>query len=77
MDAGIDRDHINRLGLTALHEAVLFGDGGPAHQETVRALVRGGVALDIPDARGIRALAHADRLGQREVAAILRTAGAT
>jgi uncharacterized protein len=70
--AGIDRDHINRLGYTALHEAVVFGEGGREHQATVAALVRGGVALDIPDGTGVTALAHAERLGQREIAAILR-----
>lgn len=74
--AGMDRDHVNRLGYTALHEAVVFGDGGPADQATVAALVAGGVALDIPDSTGTTALAHAERKGQRAVAAILRAAGA-
>jgi ankyrin repeat protein len=75
--AGIDRDHINRLGFTALHEAVVFGEGGPADQATVAALVAGGADLRIPDGRGTTALAHAEQRGQREVAAILRAAGAT
>jgi ankyrin repeat protein len=74
--AGIDRDHVNRLGYTALHEAVVFGEGGPADQATVAALVAGGVDLDIPDGSGDTALAHAERGGQREVASILRAAGA-
>ena len=43
--AGIDRDHVNRLGWTALHEAVVLGDGGPAHVATVRALVRGAAPI--------------------------------
>ena len=77
LQAGIDRDHVNRLGLTALHEAVVFGEGGPADQATVAALVAGGVALDIPDGNGDTALAQAEQRGQREVAAILRAAGAT
>jgi ankyrin repeat protein len=76
LQAGIDRDHVNRLGYTALHEAVVFGEGGPADQATVAALVAGGVALDIPDGSGATALAHAERSGQREVASILRAAGA-
>ena len=46
LEAGIDRDHVNRLGWTALHEAVVLGDGGPDHVATVRALVRGGVDVD-------------------------------
>ena len=74
--AGVDRDHINRLGFTALHEAVVLGEGSPADQATVAALVDGGVALDIPDSTGTTALAHAERRGQGGVAAILRAAGA-
>jgi uncharacterized protein len=27
--AGIDRDHVNRLGWTALHEAIVLGDARP------------------------------------------------
>jgi hypothetical protein len=76
LQTGIDRDHVNRLGYTALHEAVIFGEGGPADQATVAALVAGGVDLDIPDGGGDTALAHAERGGQREVASILRAAGA-
>src|SRR5688572_6669870 len=49
LEAGIDRDHINRLGWTALHEAVVLGDGGRDHVATVRALVRGGVDVNVPD----------------------------
>ncbi len=54
----------------------MLGDGGPPHVATVRALVRGGVDVDLPDADGVRPLAHAERSGQRAVAAILRAAGA-
>ena len=37
----IDKDHVNNLGWTALLEAVILGDGGPAHTEIVRLLVDG------------------------------------
>ena len=63
LEAGIDRDHVNRLGWTALHEAVVLGDGGPAHIATVRALVRGGVDVDVPDGDGRTALEHAQERG--------------
>src|SRR5687768_8516014 len=56
LEAGIDRDHVNRLGWTALHEAVVLGDGGPAHVATVRELVRGGVDVTVPDGDGVTAL---------------------
>ena len=75
LEAGIDRDHVNRLGWTALHEAVVLGDGGATHVATVRALVRGGVDVSVPDGDGVTALAHAEERGYREIARILREAG--
>ena len=74
--AGIDRDHVNRLGWTALHEAIVLGDGGPRHVATVRALVEGGVNVNVPDSDGVRPLAHAQERGYVAIAGLLRTAGA-
>ncbi len=76
LEAGIDRDHVNRLGWTALHEAIVLGDGGPDHVATVRALVRGGVDVNVPDGDGVPALAHAEARGFAPIARILRAAGA-
>ena len=67
LEAGIDRDHVNRLGWTALHEAVVLGDGGPDHVATVRALVRGGVDVDVPDGDGVTALQRARERGFRAI----------
>jgi hypothetical protein len=69
-------DHINDLGWTCLLEAVLLGDGGPAHQEIVRLVLAAGADPNIPDKNGVTALAHADKRGQRAVAQLLREAGA-
>jgi uncharacterized protein len=74
LEAGIDRDHVNRLGWTALHEAVVLGDGGPAHVATVRALVRGGVDTAVLDGDGRTALEHAEERGFKRIARILRSA---
>ena len=74
LEAGIDRDHVNRLGWTALHEAIVLGDGGPAHVATVRALVRGGVDVGVPDGDGVTALEHAEERGFGRIARILRGA---
>ena len=74
--AGIDRDHVNRLGWTALHEAIVLGDGGTAHIATVRALVEGGVDVNVRGEGG-RPLALAERRGFDAIAEILRGAGAT
>jgi ankyrin repeat protein len=74
--AGIDRDHVNRLGWTALHEATVLGDGGRAHVQTVRALVEGGVDVDLADGDGVRPLRLAEERGHIRIAEILRSAGA-
>jgi ankyrin repeat protein len=71
----IDRDHVNKLGWTALLEAVLLGDGGPAHTEIVRLLVASGAGVHIADRDGISPLVHARRRGFAEIARILEAAG--
>ena len=73
--AGIDRDHVNRLGWTALHEAIVLGEGGRDHVETVRALVEGGADVNVRGGSG-RPLAHAEQRGFDAIATILREAGA-
>lgn len=44
--AGIDRDHVNRIGYQAIHEAVWLGQDTPSYATTVRVLAAGGVRLD-------------------------------
>lgn len=44
--AGIDRDHVNRIGYQAIHEAVWLGADTPSYAATVRVLAAGGVELD-------------------------------
>lgn len=68
LGTAIDVDHVNKLGWTALMEAVILGDGGPVHQEIVGLLVDAG-ARDIPDRDGVTALEHARRSGFAEMAA--------
>ncbi|KOU13717.1 ankyrin [Streptomyces sp. WM6372] len=68
----IDVDHVNRLGWTALLEAVILGDGGPAHQEIVRLLLAAGADRELADGDGVTALAHAERRGYAEIAELLR-----
>ena len=69
--AGIDRDHVNELGWTALLEAVILGEGGRDHQETVRLLVDAGADTSIADRDGVTALEHARQRGFDEIAQIL------
>ena len=69
-------DHVNRLGLTALLEAVMFGDGGPRYVEVVRRLIAAGADVNLADGQGITPVAHARQRGYTEIATLLETAGA-
>jgi uncharacterized protein len=69
-------DHVNRLGWTALLEAIILGNGGPRHAECVRLLLSAGANPNLPDGRGVRPLAHARQRGQAAVIALLHAHGA-
>jgi uncharacterized protein len=70
----IDINHVNNLGWTALMEAVVLGDGGPAHTEIVRMLVAAGANTSIADRDGIMPLEHAKKRGYTEMVRILSAA---
>ncbi len=69
---GVDIDHVNDLGWTALLEAVILGDGGTRHQEIVRILLAAGADPTIADSDGVTPLRHAEQRGYHEIAALLR-----
>ncbi|GGZ14569.1 hypothetical protein GCM10010387_03370 [Streptomyces inusitatus] len=73
-ETDIEVNHVNDLGWTALLEAVILGDGGPAHQEIVEALLAAGARPELADADGVTALLHAERRGYEEIATLLRAA---
>jgi ankyrin repeat protein len=68
-------DHVNRLGWTALLEAVILGNGGARHTEVVRLLVAAGANVNLPDRQGVTPLVHARQRGFDSMAAILEQAG--
>jgi ankyrin repeat protein len=70
LEGGLDVDHVNNLGWTALLEAVILGDGGPIYQEIVGLLVDAG-AKPIPDRDGVTPLEHAKRRGFDVIAATI------
>lgn len=75
VQAGIDLDHVNRLGWTALHEAIILGDGSERYVDTVRVLIAAGVNVTIPSQRdGITPIQHAESRRYDEIARILRAA---
>jgi ankyrin repeat protein len=68
-------DHVNNLGWTALLEAVILGNGGPAHTEIVRLLIGAGADVNIADRNGVTPLAHARQRGYQRIARLLEQAG--
>ena len=76
IDAGAPLDHVNNLGWTALIEAIVLGNGGSRHTETLRALVHAGAKLDIADRNGQTPLALARAHGYKNMVQILEKAGA-
>jgi uncharacterized protein len=74
--AGAPLDHVNSLGWTALIEAIVLGKGGPRHTETLRALVRAGANVNVPDRDGMTPRALAWARGYWDMVRILENAGA-
>ncbi|MFF2304832.1 ankyrin repeat domain-containing protein [Streptomyces sp. NPDC058128] len=73
-ETAVDVDHVNRLGWTALLEAVILGTGGRAHQDVVALLLAAGADPGIRDPHGDTALDHAVRHGLTEIADLLGSA---
>ena len=69
--AGAPLDHVNNLGWTALIEAVILGNGGHQHVETVRELVAAGADKTLVDRQGLTPLEHARANGYRQIVAVL------
>ena len=76
-ETDVDVDHVNKLGWTALLEAILLSDGGPRHQQIVALLIEHGADVDLADKDGVKPLTHARTRGQSEIAELLVEAGAT
>jgi ankyrin repeat protein len=61
--AGAPLDHVNNLKWTALHEAIVLGDGGARHTATLQALLDAGANPNLPDGKGQTALTLAKARG--------------
>lgn len=64
-------DHVNKLGWTALMEAVVLGDGSEKYQEIIKILLENNADKNISDFNGISALEHAINKKQHKIAALL------
>ena len=71
VSTGIDINHVNDLGWTALLEAVVYGDGSEPYQQIVGILLAAGADPSITDAQGKTALQHARAMGFDAIAAQL------
>lgn len=67
-------DHVNGRGWTALHEAVVLGNGGPNHVATVELLVKAGADTEIQDRQGATALTYARQRKYGDMVKILAPA---
>jgi uncharacterized protein len=75
VQAGVEIDHINNLGWTALHEAILLGDGSDRYVDTVRVLVAAGADLRLRSQRDqTTPIQHATSRDHNQIAQVLRAA---
>jgi len=68
---GFPIDHVNRLGWTALLEAIILGDGSQKYVEIVKILLDAKCDKTIPDSEGITPLQHARQRGFTAIATLL------
>lgn len=73
--AGAPLDHVNNLHWTAAIEAVVLGDGGVRHQQTLRALINAGANLQLTDRDGNTPLQLARSRRYQDMVAMLERAG--
>jgi uncharacterized protein len=75
VQADVKINHINNLGWTALHEAIILGDGSHRYVDTVRVLVAAGADPRLQSQRDRTApLQHATSRGHSEIAQVLSAA---
>ncbi|MBX3012422.1 MAG: ankyrin repeat domain-containing protein [Caldilineaceae bacterium] len=75
-DTDVDVNHVNNLGWTALLEAIILSDGGPAHVAIVQLLLEAGADVNLADGQGVTPLVHARQRGFTAIVDLLEAAGA-
>ena len=74
--AGAPLDHVNNLHWTAMIESIVLGNGGPRHQNVLRALLEVGANTQLSDRAGNTPLALARSHGYSEMVRMLQAQGA-
>ncbi len=74
--AGAPLDHVNNLHWTAVIESIVLGNGGPRHQETLRALLAAGASTRLTDRGGSTPLQLAKARGYQAMVQLLERHGA-
>lgn len=64
-------NHINKLGWTALLEAIILGDGSEKYVQVISLLLEAGADKNIVDEQGANAYQHAKILGFKEIMKLL------
>ena len=64
-------NHINKLGWTALLEAIILGDGSEKYVQVISLLLEAGADKNIVDEQGANAYQHAKILGFKEIMKML------
>ncbi len=70
-ESKIDINHVNKLGWTALLEAVVLSNGGKTHQQIIALLLQAGADVAIADREGVTALQHAQSKGYTEIVKLI------
>lgn len=74
LQEGTEVNHINNLGWTALHEAIILGNGDQRYQDCVRLVFAGGADPLLPSqSDGVSPLQHAESSGFAKISTTLRT----
>ena len=71
IEAGAPLDHVNNLNWTAMIEAVVLGDGGANHQQTLQHLIEAGADTTVTDASGRTPLMLAQERGHTKMVKML------
>ena len=75
-DKSFPVDHINKLGWTALLEAIILNNGNSKQAEIVEMLINAGCNVNLADNEGITPLIHAKNKNFRAIVALLEKSGA-